>query len=433
MSKNNSKHRNWQKILNPIENEEDLRPFDPNEKSVNNNNKFFALKKFILGNYDIRFNVVAHEYDIRPKGQKKYRPLNFDDLVCVLLDKGFKTPESRLKSLIRSNYIPKFCPLRMYFSQLPIWTSDQPDHIDNLASYIKTDNQEFFKKHLKKMFVRMVACAIGIIPFNKHCFTLYGKQNDGKTTFLRFLCPPDLSNYIKEEIEFDSRDGRVALAQNFIINLEEVDKLNRTEAGKLKSFITSSTVKERIPYATQPTVFNRRASFVGTTNRHEFLADETGNVRWLVIKVLGIKHDNGGKNGYNHNINIDLVYAQALALLKNGFEFNLTKEDIIESEKNNKRYQLTTTEMELIHTYFRPGTKENHTALLTAADIIKKLRGVYPVNTNGNKIGRALTFLEFPIGQRKIKGLPSPIRGRYVLYKTDENGFLVSFDSTDLW
>ena len=117
-------------------------------------------------------------------------------------------------------------------------------------------------------------------------------------------------------------------------------------------------IKERLPYDRKASSIKRRASFIASTNEDEFLIDETGNVRWLVFDIDGIQHDQGGKNGYNAHIQIDLVYSQAYSLMLSGFEMHLSKEETAKSESNNQSYQIASVEQELIQNYFAPGTKD---------------------------------------------------------------------------
>lgn len=50
---------------------------------------------------------------------------------------------------------------------------------------------------------------------------------------------------------------------------------------------------------------------------------------------------------YNQKIDIDKVWAQAHHLLKSGFKFTLTKEEIDYSEKNNQEIYMKTTSSDI--------------------------------------------------------------------------------------
>jgi len=142
---------------------------------------------------------------------------------------------------------------------------------------------------------------------------------------------------------------------------------------------------------------------MASTNSSEFLTDETGNVRWLVFRINGVYHDNGSNRGYNKNIDIDLVYSQVYALLKSGFNFKLTPEEISKSELNNRGFKVTTTEEELIQDKFKSGNENDFDDFLTATDILKAIENETKDKVNKRNIGRAMISLGFEITQKYFK------------------------------
>ena len=365
---------------------------------VNKKSKFLQIKEYLQRKYQFRLNVISNEIEAKETQDKEapYTVLNENDLICELMEGGFTSVESMLIILLRSSFVPKYNPLNNYFKNLSAWDDSMPDYIEELAGYVSAKDQEWFNYQFKKMLVRVVACGINYIKFNKHCFTLQGKQNDGKTSFLRFLCPHSLQDYFKENLDIHNKDGRLALCQNLFINLDELATFSKTDINRTKAFFTVDKVKERIVYERKPQNFPRIASFLASTNQIEILTDETGNVRWLIFEIDHIKHDNGGEYGYDKNIDIDLVYSQAFALLKNGFDFKLSPADIAKSEKNNKGYLLRTAEQELIQKYFNPSTKDEEDALFhSATDILESLKEVAKSQLYKSNIGKALKILGF--------------------------------------
>ncbi|UFH52224.1 VapE domain-containing protein [Spirosoma sp. KNUC1025] len=366
-------------------------------------NKFVAIRKYVTEKYDIRLNNVACDYEYSLKGLNQWKELIIDDLVCELLEYGFKGLKDTLNPFISSSNIPRYDPIAYYFDTLPKWEETEPDYIQQLAKYVETSDNAFFQHQFKMMLVRVVAQAIGHIAFNKHCFTLYGKQNDGKTSFLRFLCPPSLQHYIKDGIDFNgnSKDAKRALAENLFINLDELAQLGKADMNTVKDFMTTSQVKLRIPYDKKDAVMRRRASFVGSTNKQEILTDETGNVRWLVFEIKSINHDKGGPGGYAANVDIDKVWSQAVTLLKSGYRYILSEDEIKYSERNNQQYSYQSDEMALILKYFDRSTPEKG-RFLTATDIMFELieKTGSRVRLNSINIGRACNALKFD----KVKG-----------------------------
>ncbi len=390
-------------------------------------NKFQQIKAHLMRKYDFRMNEISIELEFKRKEEKSYSELNENNLIVEFLEAGYSSVESMLIALLRSDFVPRYNPFEGYFKSLPNWDEGQPDYIQKLAGFVKAKDPEWFGAQFKKMLVRSVACGLNIIPFNKHCFTLIGKQNDGKTSFLRFLCPPTLGNYIQENLDIHNKDGRIALCQNLFINLDELANFSKYDINRTKAFFTIGRVKERLPYDRKASNHLRRASFLASTNSDEFLTDETGNVRWLVFEIDGIQHDNGGENGYNRQVDIDLVYSQVYALLQSGFDFKLSPEEIAKSEKNNKSYQIITVEQELIQSFFEPaspeaGEKESgDVQFLTSTDILRKLESKTNSRMSLKNIGRALKLLGYRQSQKRVKEIngvvlshPQPRKGYFV-------------------
>ena len=115
------------------------------------------------------------------------------------------------------------------------------------------------------------------------------------------------------------------------------------------------TVKVRLPYGERPELLKRRCNFVASTNRMEFLNDETGSVRWVCFWITKIDHD------YSKKIDINKVWAQAYHLFKEtNFNYQLTPAEIEENEQANKTFIIRSPEMELIQKFMIPATKEEH-------------------------------------------------------------------------
>lgn len=390
---------------------ETLEPGKPNEQPESGQDyeerpKFIKIRELLGRRYNFRMNIISNEIEVNPKGSNEWQELNENNLICEVLEAGFNGVEAPLMALLRSDFVPKHDPFQAYFENLPEWREGvDPDYIEQLANFVLAKDQFWFNTQFKKMLVRVVACALGHIPFNKHCLVLKSEQNDGKSSFLRFLCPPALQNYMTDHIDIDNKDGRIALCQNLFINLDELSQFSKADVKRTKALFTIDKVKERLPYDRKPSNHRRRASFLASTNEDEFLVDETGNVRWLVFEIEGIRHDNGGAKGYNAQVNIDLVYAQAFALLKGGFPVHLSREEIDKSELNNRRFQVANTEQELIEECFAPAQPGDDGAeFLTATDIMLALTKAYPeLRIYDNRIGRALKFLGFERQQRFFK------------------------------
>jgi predicted P-loop ATPase len=240
-----------------------------------------------------------------------------------------------------------------------------------------------------------------------------GGTNTRKSKFIRFLVPPTLKKYLNENPNIgnkDDKDARLSIAKNFITNLDEIGNMTQRELKEIKSTFSRENVNERLIYDKGNTMLSRKTTFWGSTDKDEFLIDEQGNVRWVVIKIKSILHDDGGNKGYNKNVDIDKVWAQAYHLLQKGFKFSLTAEEIEYSEKNNWENHMTVTiEEELILRYFMPAERTDENAhFLTTTDIMIRLEELSKKTTLRN-VGIALKKLKYQrsyytVNERQTKG-----------------------------
>lgn len=115
---------------------------------------------------------------------------------------------------------------------------------------------------------------------------LVGQQGAGKSSGVAAMSPaPDFF----AEVSFHEREDDLArkMRGRLVAEIGELRGLHTRELEHIKAFITR-THENWIPkYREFAVTFPRRLVFIGTTNQEEFLADETGNRRWLPIKVDG--------------------------------------------------------------------------------------------------------------------------------------------------
>ena len=361
---------------------------DSPEKEINTS-KFYAVISYLKNNFVFRFNEVLSEFEFREKDKEQFETLNEYELYTHLRLKSINISMNDLLAILRSKFVEHYNPFKNYFESLSKWDGII-DHISRLCNYITAVDQERFNKHLKKALVRCIACSLGY-NFNKHAFIIVGGQNGGKSTFIRNLCPSKLKDYYSENISTD-KDGLISLCENIIINLDELAALQKTEINALKNILSKDAVKVRKPYDKKQTVSKRRANFFGSTNKDEFLTDETGSVRWLCFEIIKIDWN------YVNDVDIDLVWAQAYTLLLEGFKGELSSTEIEENEEANSNYQQRTSEMELIQKHFAPATKNDEFAeAFTATDVLENLQKKTTVlnNSSSQKIGKALAELGF--------------------------------------
>jgi hypothetical protein len=113
---------------------------------------------------------------------------------------------------------------------------------------------------------------------------LVGDQGEMKTSSITGLLP---SRDLFCEISFHESDDDLArkLRGVLIAEIPELKGLNSRDAESIKAFVTRRDEKWIPKYKEFATSYKRRAVLIGTTNDEEFLADPTGNRRWLPMNV----------------------------------------------------------------------------------------------------------------------------------------------------
>lgn len=113
---------------------------------------------------------------------------------------------------------------------------------------------------------------------------LVGDQGRGKTSAVAAMSP---SSEFFCEIAFHEKDDDLARKMRgcLVGEIGELNGLHTRELESIKSFITRRYEKWTPKYKEFASQYPRRLVFIGTTNASEFLADSTGNRRWLPVNV----------------------------------------------------------------------------------------------------------------------------------------------------
>jgi predicted P-loop ATPase len=211
-----------------------------------------------------------------------------------------------------------FHPVRDYLNSLEWDGSERIDYF--FTDYCGTTHDQYTAFLGKSLFISLVArvmqpgCKLDTIPI------LEGDQGIGKSTVLRSLCPKE--EWFKDSgIDLNNiKDAYVGLIGRWIIELAELDALNKAESTRIKSFITSQKDSYRPPYGKCDVDVPRQCGFVGTTNKSNYLKDETGNRRFLPIKCESTDVD--------AIITVrDQLWAEAVVRYRNGEKWHYGKED----------------------------------------------------------------------------------------------------------
>jgi hypothetical protein len=346
------------------------------------------LELFLTNKYIFRHNIVSGKLEFQYFGKKKWNVMNDfieNSILRECLKARIRTNISSLRNLLNSDFCPLYNPFEDYFFNLPSY-DEKTDYITELANTITTTKQDLWQQCFKKWLVAMVGCVLDDKVINHTVIVFSGKQGLGKTTWVEKLVPKPLKEYLfSGTINPNNKDTLVQLSECMLINLDELENLNRSEIGSLKEIITKTQIRMRRAYGHNNETMPRRASFAGSVNTAQFLNDSTGSRRFLCFELEGIQ--------YQHKVDINMAFSQALFLFKSDFRHWFDQEEIKLITENNEQYQLHSPEEELLLTWFEPCEREKANSFLNASQIAAKLAEKAKINiTDGtiNKLGKAL-------------------------------------------
>ena len=308
----------------------------------------------------------------------------------IAADTGKRVLKQDVRDVLNSDFSRLSHPVREYVEALPAW--DSRDRVKELCRHVSAQEPQYFEWTLHKWLVAAVATWMSDLSSNHEIFVLIGAQGIYKTTFFRHLLPPQLRMYFWENAHnsFSSKDDHLALAENCLVEIEEIDLQSPRDISELKALATSEKVKERRPYARFREEKHRLASFCGSGNQERFLSDETGNRRWLCHKVDHIDDPR------TWGLDYDQLYAQLRDELRQGFRYWFDPDEQRRVERQNEAFRIESDEEQLIRSRLRRPSAGEKVTLMNSGMICQFLNGgVMGRGLSTRKVGIIMTSLGF--------------------------------------
>ncbi|HBN04269.1 MAG TPA: hypothetical protein DD434_00565 [Bacteroidales bacterium] len=375
------------------------------------------IRELFNKRFDIRNNVATNCFEVLDKKNKNPKWEMYDTIIgntiqTYITDQLTIARRINVERMIQTTEVKEYDPFIEKLNSLPPW--DKKDHLVELASTIKTTNQELWNSDIKKYIVGIVATLLNPNTIHHYCLVLSGKEGIGKTTWIKKLIPKEWSEYFTDSpLDLKHKDTNFKLSQNVLISIEELSRYTKSDINFIKELLTRGSIQERGHYEKNQKKYNRRASFVATLNEMQFLSGEDGERRFWAHEVLEID--------YNKQIDIDQVYAQALALFKKDFVYWETKEEIALRKEENSKFVQPNFVKELIEKYFKQPSPNPKLMRLEKAeyysstDILQELIfrfGYCHKDLTAMKIGKELAKLN--LTTKRIRGI-----SKYLLIKKD--------------
>ena len=213
-----------------------------------------------------------------------------------------------------------FHPVRNYLDDLE-W--DGEHRVDDwLVKYLGAADTLLHREVGKRWVISAVARIYQPGCKADHMLVLEGGQGVGKSSALATMAVRD--EWFRDSLEsLDKKDARIALRGSWIIEMAELDAMNRSEHSAAKAFLSTKTDRYRLPYGRLEQEVPRRCVFAGSTNDHQWLRDGTGNRRYWPVEIPG-------------RIDIqrlaadrDQIWAEAVALFRRGEFWHIEDEDVV--------------------------------------------------------------------------------------------------------
>lgn len=173
----------------------------------------------------------------------------------------------------------------------------------------------------------------------KGMLVLYGRQDAGKSRFVRALVPrADWAGEGPILTRRGSVDGK-AMAENltghWLAEVPEIDQYLRSiDASSLKMWTSQTKDTFRAAFGRVSETHKRSWSLIGTTNRDDLLSDSTGNTRYWVVRVGKIEV------GLIESMR-DQLWGEIVSLYRSGVKTHLSDAEVERMNRVCGQYEAT--------------------------------------------------------------------------------------------
>jgi len=384
---------------------------------VAGSNRVALVRDFLATNYDIKINIFDRTRVTISCKTDRYSedfPIELENISLHMEEEGIRGCDSILKKVMSSLHDMKpFNPIREYYQALE-GNYSGTSHIDLLCSHLKArdygDKEEgYYQKRLvytfRKWIVAMVACAMGIKANDAMFIIVNNDEGIGKSSFFEFLIVETLKAYFSKSTK--DMNYPDMFTTNVLILFDEMLGLTKSTSEEFKNTLSSQhiNVSKRFTSTKQ-----RYASACGTSNKDAehggFLLPEMGYRRFIINHV-----DHIDWQEYIKCIDPNQIFAEAVMLLSQNFEYTWNAADFAEFAEYNSRFIVQTSSFKLIKEFYRvPEAGEEELAQFKQpVEILRDLRTARKINSSMNtvsdvNIGIALKQLGYSRVGKKLNG-----------------------------
>ena len=151
-----------------------------------------------------------------------------------------------------------------------------------------TPDDEYHREAGEVFFLGLVSRVMEPGAKFDYMLVVQGRQGIGKSTFARLLPPSEKLFATIESTHPQALSPKTVMeetASAIVVELPEMASLSHASVEAIKSFITRQEDNARPAYARKAVVMPRRFVTVGTTNEVQLFSDDTGNRRFLLVRM----------------------------------------------------------------------------------------------------------------------------------------------------
>ena len=344
-----------------------------------------AVEQFLTDNYQFRRNILNGKVEYltinaeQSDSQPVWRTLTPEALNSIVRKAKQEqitknSPKTDIQEVIYSDATPVYDPISEFLMHLPKW--DGQNHLAKLFSRLPGISSEqldflviWFRSAVAHWLQKDKLHANESVP------TLIGSQGCGKSTFIARLLPPELQEYYLDHLNLSNKfDKEMALTNNLLVNLDELDAIRPSQQATLKQTLSKIKVNGRTIYGSSQQDRPRYASFVATTNNPHPLSDVTGSRRFICIEIPDGQYiDNAGEIDYEQ-LYAQLVYE--VNELKAPYWF--TNEQVARIQELNQNYTDEKDITEIIEACFRKPNEGEKVKAMNCTQMLELISKEYP-------------------------------------------------------
>ena len=365
---------------------------------------------YLQDHFEFRNNVLNGKVEFRPKGDADYRPLTEraqNSIVLDMLREGLDNegnPKTLCQLYLHSEAVPVYDPVRDYLEHLPQW--DGHNHVADLFNRlpgITSEQAGYLAVWLRSAVAHWMQ--MDTLHGNECVPTLIGSQGCGKTTFLRRMLPQHLRQYYLDHLNLSNKfDKEMALTNNLLVNLDELDAIRPSQHAALKQTLSKSKVNGRPIYGASQEDRARYASFVATTNNPHPLTDATGSRRYICLQIPDGQYiNNVGEIDY------DQLYAQVLHEVQDEkAPYWFTNEEVARIQELNQNFMEQKDMAEIVKACFRKPKEGEDFQSMDSLQLLEMIKKDYPsLQINRSvRICLGLTMKELGFSHTAPKNVP---------------------------